>query len=119
MPAPHPYAVRHPPAAAPPAQSTLGIDTPGQPHPAATHGAEPPAHPWPATLPEQMRAVADLLTASAQPLPEAAIAAHFKGRGPWKKSLPRILDTLEALGRARREAAGWRGWESQGSGLAS
>ncbi|MGC8808593.1 MAG: hypothetical protein ACP5QB_13875, partial [Thiomonas sp.] len=67
------------------------------------------AQPWPATLPEQMRAVADLLAASAQPLPEAAIAAHFKGRGAWKKSLPRILDTLAALGRARSEAAGWRG----------
>ena len=37
------------------------------------------------------------------------IVARFKGSGPWKKSLPRILETLEALGRARREGDGWRG----------
>ncbi|MFZ5578233.1 MAG: class I SAM-dependent DNA methyltransferase [Pseudomonadota bacterium] len=71
--------------------------------------AEPAAQPWPTTLPEQMRAMADLLAASPQPLGESDIATRFKGRGPWKKSLPRILDTLEALGRARREGAGWRG----------
>jgi hypothetical protein len=33
-------------------------------------------------------------------------------RGPWKNSLPRILATLEALGKAQREADGeavrWR-----------
>lgn len=44
-----------------------------------------------------------------QALPLPAIEARFKGRGPWKRSLPRILETLEALGRARREGAGWRG----------
>ncbi len=38
-----------------------------------------------------------------------AIGANFKSRGAWKKSLPRILETLEALGRARREGSGWRG----------
>ena len=70
--------------------------------------AEPAAQPWPATLPEQMRAMAELLAASPQPLGESDIATRFKGRGPWKKSLPRILDTLEALGRARREGEGWR-----------
>jgi hypothetical protein len=67
------------------------------------------AQPWPATLPEQVRAVAQLLAASPAPLPLSAIEAGFKGKGPWKKGLPRILDTLEALGRARREGAGWRG----------
>ena len=49
------------------------------------------------------------LAASAQPLDLEALAPRFKGRGPWKKSLPRILETLEALGRARREGQGWRG----------
>jgi len=38
----------------------------------------------------------------------ADIETRFKGRGPWKKSLPRILETLEALGRARREGKNWR-----------
>lgn len=76
---------------------------------AAADGPAPTVQPWPATLPEQMRAIADRLAANPQPLPLDALAAHFKGRGPWKKSLPRILDTLEALGRARREGEGWRG----------
>ena len=42
-----------------------------------------------------------------------AIAARFKGRGPWKKGLPTLLQTLEALGRAQAVATGgevaWRG----------
>ncbi len=67
------------------------------------------AQPWPATLPEQVRAVAAVLTASPSALPVATVEAHFKGRGPWKKGLPLILDTLAALGRARCEAQGWRG----------
>ena len=67
------------------------------------------APPWPSTLPEQVRAVAQLLTASPAPLPLSAIEAGFKGKGPWKKGLPRILETLEALGRARQEGGGWRG----------
>ena len=69
--------------------------------------------PWPPTLPEQVRAVAQLLGASPAPLALAAIEASFKGKGPWKKGLPRILETLEALGRAQRVdgdvGGGWRG----------
>jgi hypothetical protein len=71
--------------------------------------AAPAAQPWPPTLPEQMRAVAQLLAASPAPLPLAAIEAAFKGKGPWKKGLPRILETLEALGRAQLDGGGWRG----------
>ena len=79
--------------------------------PAAT---APAAQPWPPTLPEQVRAVAQLLAASPAPLALPAIEAAFKGKGPWKKGLPRILETLEALGRAQRTggpgaASGWRG----------
>jgi hypothetical protein len=38
------------------------------------------------------------------------IAARFVGRGAWKKRLPEILDTLMALGRARRVEDGrWMG----------
>ena len=70
-------------------------------------------HPWPATLPEQVRAVADALAASPTPLTLSAIEARFKGRGPWKKGLPTLLQTLEALGRAQAVATGgevaWRG----------
>ena len=57
--------------------------------------------------------MADLLAASPAPLPLAAIEARFKGRGPWKKSLPTLLQTLEALGRAQAVATdgevAWRG----------
>ena len=39
-----------------------------------------------------------------------ALAARFTGRGPWKKRLPQILETLAVLGRASRDGAGaWRG----------
>lgn len=62
---------------------------------------EKQTQPWPATLPEQVRAVADVVAASPVPLGLEALAAHFKGRGPWKKGLPTLLHTLEALGRVR------------------
>ena len=63
--------------------------------------------PWPATLPEQVRAVADQL--SPIPLDEPALAARFTGKGPWKKRLPEILAMLAALGRAKRSDGGWVG----------
>ena len=62
-----------------------------------------PRAPWPSTLPEQVAAVARLLAASPIPLSEADLAARFTGKGPWKKRLPQIIDTLEALGRVRRQ----------------
>jgi hypothetical protein len=74
---------------------------------------KPAQNPWPATLPEQVRAVADALAASPTPLTLPAIEARFKGRGPWKKGLPTLLQTLEALGRAQAVAVdgdmAWRG----------
>ena len=62
-----------------------------------------PRAPWPNALPEQVAAVARVLTASPIPLSEADLAARFTGKGPWKKRLPQIIDTLEALGRVRRQ----------------
>lgn len=71
--------------------------------------AKPAQHPWPPTLPEQVRAVA----ASPTPLSLSAIERRFKGRGPWKKGLSTLLQTLEALGRAQTVQAeggtAWRG----------
>ncbi|MGP1692779.1 MAG: class I SAM-dependent DNA methyltransferase, partial [Giesbergeria sp.] len=58
-------------------------------------------HPWPATLPEQVRAVAEALARSPAPLTLPALEQQFKGRGPWKRGLPTLLQTLEALGRAQ------------------
>ena len=68
-----------------------------------TAAASPDAkRPWPANLPEQMRAVAEVLGGAGTALAEADIAAHFTGCGPWKRRLPQIIDTLVALGRARK-----------------
>lgn len=35
------------------------------------------------------------------PVSLEALAARFKGKGPWKKGLPTLLQTLQALGRAQ------------------
>jgi hypothetical protein len=74
--------------------------------------ATPAPQSWPADLPGQVRAVAQVLASTPSPLTLPQLEAHFKGRGPWKNSLPRILQTLEALGKAQREADGaterWR-----------
>ena len=81
----------------------------GDEQPTAAPKAALAVRPWPPTLPEQVKAVADLLAGSPSPLSQAALEGAFKGKGPWKKGLPRILDTLEAVGRARQTDAGWRG----------
>ena len=62
--------------------------------------------PWPPTLPAQVKAVAEVLAATRAPLSDDAIAACFTGRGPWKKRLPQIIDTLVAVGRVRRRKDG-------------
>jgi len=87
-------------------QADLTLDAPQQ---ATPHAKPAMQQPWPNALPEQVRALAQLLASAPSAFQLPAIEAHFKGRGPWKKGLPRILDTLEALGRARREGDGWRG----------
>lgn len=58
--------------------------------------------PWPKELPDQLRALAQALSAAKVPLSEAAIAERFAGRGSWKKRLPQLVDSLVSLGRARR-----------------
>lgn len=62
--------------------------------------------PWPATLPAQVKAVAEVLIAARAPLADEAIAACFIGRGAWKKRLPQIVDTLVAVGRVRKRRDG-------------
>ena len=88
-------------------QADLALYSPTEGVVAATGGIQA-APAWPGALPDQVRAVAQVLASANTALPQSAIEARFKGRGAWKKSLPRILDTLEALGRARREGDGWR-----------
>jgi hypothetical protein len=64
--------------------------------------------PWPAALPAQILAVARVLASAPQALALPDIEAHFKGRGAWKNSLPRILETLQALGKAIQADNRWR-----------
>ena len=71
----------------------------GQPAAPASQPAE--KRPWPPTLPEQVAAIAQTLTESAA-LSEAEIAERFTGKGPWKKRLPQLLETLVALGRVQQ-----------------
>ena len=74
---------------------------------AAAAAAAAARQPWPNTLPEQMRAVAQVLTAAGRPITLAAIETGFTARGPWKRRLPQILDALAALGRARQVNGLW------------
>ena len=122
-----PHANAHAAAAAQPVQAEIdtgsdldddddgkaeGIADTRQPAPLAPAPAAA-RHPWPADLPAQMRSVADTLAATPGALTESALADRFTGRGPWKKRLPQILQTLEALGRARVEPqAGGMAWRS-------
>jgi hypothetical protein len=65
---------------------------------------------WPPNLPDQLAAVARILTDSPTPQTETQLAANFTGKGRWKSRLPDILAALEALGRARRLDDGrWMG----------
>jgi hypothetical protein len=90
------------PSAAVDPQKQAKMDLPQIPPSTATTPAQPAAkRPWPATLPEQVAAIAQTLAESLLPLTEAAIAERFTGKGPWKKRLPQLLETLVALGRAR------------------
>ena len=59
--------------------------------------------PWPKDTIDQIRAVADVLAASPVAFSVDDIAARFSARGPWKKRLPKLLDMLVALGRAREQ----------------
>ena len=78
-------------------------------HPKSAKNGKKDLPTWPNTLPLQVSATAQLLASAGTALSLPEIEASFKGKGPWKKGLPRILETLEALGRARREGEGWRG----------
>ena len=74
------------------------------PEPAAAPAEKSP---WPATLPEQMALLARLLATAPAPLAETATRRAITGKGPWKKRLPDLLQTLVALGRARQEGETW------------
>jgi hypothetical protein len=110
-------------SAAPSTAQPISLDLPAPPDPdTAPADTEAPAHdatrpapgatakkPWPSDNKEQLRSVAALLAASPVALSEAQIAGHYTARGPWKKRLPDVLATLEAVARARCDGGLWRG----------
>ena len=65
-----------------------------------------PPRPWPTGLPEQIKAVADVMVQVRRSLDIEDLAAHFNGRGRWRDRLPTLLNTLVALGRLRQGADG-------------
>jgi hypothetical protein len=77
-----------------------GIDTNGNDGEDSRQAA--PQQAWPASVPEQIKAVAAVLSAAPAPLDLDAIASHFKAKGRWRERLPVILETLVAIGRVRQ-----------------
>jgi hypothetical protein len=94
---------------APAAGEQAGIELPTDGGTAVPLPTLPTAkRPWPANLPEQIKAIAELLSSQGTPLAVENIALHFSARGRWRERLPTILQTLEALGRARQvEPSRW------------
>lgn len=92
------------PAAAPAGtQGALAVDDEVEEAPAATP-VPVTKRPWPSGLPEQIKAVSEVLASAGRPLALDDLAAHFAGRGRWRDRLPTIVETLEAIGRARRSS---------------
>lgn len=89
--------------ATPGQQAEIDVES-DETEPAPAAATAPPAarRPWPGALPDQIKSVADLLSGSSQPMSLEVIAGHFIARGRWRERLPTILETLTALGRARR-----------------
>lgn len=62
--------------------------------------------PWPPSLPERVRAVRDYLMQAHEPVPPGTVARTFaRARTP---EITAILETLTALGQARRDESGYR-----------
>lgn len=57
-------------------------------------------------MPEQVKAVADVLASAATALNLDAIATHFTSRGRWHERLPAMLETLVVLGRIHSTSPG-------------
>jgi hypothetical protein len=94
------------------AQQRVDIDEAATPALEAAPAATLPKRTWPAGLPAQIKAVAEVLTASPRALSLADLEQRFTARGPWRKRLPTIVDTLEALGRARRAGTEPGRWQA-------
>lgn len=87
------------------------IDTPEADAEPAAAALPIDKRPWPTGLPEQIKVVAEVLGSTGHALTVEQLAARFTARGRWRDRLPTILQTLEAIGRAR--AVGADAWQLQ------
>jgi hypothetical protein len=85
-----------------------GEDTPDTDETATAVAVAAKPQPWPKDAVAQVRAVADVLSASPVALSLDDIAARFTARGPWKKRLPQLLEMLVAMGRAHEAEGRYR-----------
>ncbi|MBL8348417.1 MAG: hypothetical protein JNN03_23525 [Rubrivivax sp.] len=95
--------VRH--AGPGPHQRQAGVDAARRPRPKAKR-------PWPASLAEQIKAVAEVMAGAGRPLAMTDLEARFAGRGRWRERLPVIVETLVALGRMRAVNEPASAWEA-------
>lgn len=65
------------------------------------------SRPWPTSVTEQIKTVAEVLASAGCSHDLDGVAAHFSGRGRWRDRLPTLLDTLVALGRLRVAEGRW------------
>ena len=83
-------------------QSNLDLtETPETPTPATPKTKKTP---WPKTLPDQARALRELLAAATTPLTPESVAASFSR--PNVDRIEELLDTLASLGQAREVEEG-------------
>ena len=82
-------------------EATTGAEDADESSPAKAAVKPATQTPWPNTLPEQIKAVADVLSATPTAIDIDGIAAHFKGKGRWRERLPMILETLVAIGQVQ------------------
>jgi hypothetical protein len=73
-----------------------------------TAAAKSKTKPWPKDPLDQVRAVADVLSASPAPLSVDDITTRFSSRGPWKRRVVPLLEMLVALGRATEKDGRYR-----------
>ena len=94
-------AYQHP--AATPAAASQKLDFPEA---AVGRVTAPTKRPWPADLPGQLGAVAQLLNEARAPIDASALAKQFSGKRDIAKKLPGLLAALEAVARAHKHADG-------------
>lgn len=88
------------------AQATLPVETVDAGDSTAASTRE-----WPADLPAQAAALTDVLGTLSAPAPVEDIAAHFEGKRTKKRleEMTKLLETLAAVGRARKSDTLWHG----------